>query len=150
MSGFLIKRSDNDKEIIVMEYDKKGYDFKPKIISSLCEINKITIFNPSMIDIILSKKIEKQFKRVAAITYDVLSSDDDESASDAAIALDDVSKLRAIILNKYQKFLDKEKEKMYIKKLRVLENQLRSKIAFERQYIENYEEVYEENRGKGR
>ena len=129
-----------------MEYDKSGYDFKPKIMSSFCEINKITIFNPSMIDIILSKKIEKQFKRVAAITYDVLSSDDDESASDAVIALDDVSKLRAIILNKYQKFLDKEKEKMYIKKLRILENQLRSKIAFERQYIESYEE----NKGKGR
>lgn len=146
MTGFLIKRSDSDKEIKVMEYEKKGYDFKPKIMSSLCEINKITIFNPSMIDIILSKKIEKQFKRVAAITYDVLSSDDDESASDAVIALDDVSKLRAIILNKYQKFLDKEKEKMYIKKLRILENQLRSKIAFERQYIESYEE----NKGKGR
>lgn len=146
MSGFLIKRTDNDKEIKVMEYDKKGYDFKPKIMSSMCEINKITIFNPSMIDIILSKKIDKQFKRVAAITYDILSSDDDESASDAVIALDDVAKLRAIILNKYQKFLDKEKEKMYIKKLRILENQLRSKITFERQYIENYEE----NRGKGR
>ena len=146
MSGFLIKRSDSDKEIKVMEYDKGGYDFKPKIMSSSCEINKIAIFNPSMIDIILSKKIEKQFKRVAAITYDVLSSDDDESASDAVIALDDVSKLRAIILNKYQKFLDKEKEKMYIKKLRILENQLRSKIAFERQYIESYEE----NKGKGR
>lgn len=146
MTGFLIKRTDSDKKIKVMEYDKSGYDFKPKIMSSLCEINKITIFNPSMIDVILSKKIEKQFKRVAAITYDVLSSDDDESASDAVIALDDVSKLRAIILNKYQKFLDKEKEKMYIKKLRVLENQLRSKIAFERQYIESYEE----NKGKGR
>ena len=146
MTGFLIKRSDSDKEIKVMEYEKKGYDFKPKIMSSFCEINKITIFNPSMIDIILSKKIEKQFKRVAAITYDVLSSDDDESAADAVIALDDVSKLRAIILNKYQKFLDKEKEKMYIKKLRILENQLRSKIAFERQYIESYEE----NKGKGR
>lgn len=147
MASFLIKRVNKKKKIVVMEYENKGYAFKPNIYMQNCEINKITVFHPLMIDAILSKKIEKQFKRVAAITYDVLMTDDDEDGTaDTIIALDEVSRLRNIILDKYQQFLDKEKEKMYIKKLRVLENQLREKMM-----IRNYKkEELEEIKGRGR
>lgn len=149
MASFLIKRVNKKKKIVVMEYENKGYVFKPNICMQNCEINKITVFHPLMIDAILSKKIEKQFKRVAAITYDVLMTDDDDDengTADTIIALDEVSRLRNIILDKYQQFLDKEKEKMYIKKLRVLENQLREKMM-----IRNYKkEELEEIKGRGR
>jgi hypothetical protein len=140
MSSFLIKKNDEEKDIIVLNLDNIGYDFRPKMTGTDHEINKITVFNSSMIDIILTKKIEKQFKRVAAIVYDILNSDDENSDSDIAIALDEVSKIRNIILNKYQKFLDKESEKMYLKKLRVLENQLRTKIVLKYSDVEEIEE----------
>lgn len=146
MAGFLIKKSVKKKKIIEIEYEKKGYDFKPRINSQEFEINKITIFNHSMINSILTKKIDTQFKRVAAITYDVLNDEDDDSTSDAIIALDEVSKLKAIILKKYQEFLEKEKEKKYLKQIRVLENQLKAKINYEKEKMI----VVEEKKGRGR
>ena len=132
--SFLIKRNDEEQDIIDIKDENVGYDFKPKINSCEVKVSKITLYNSSMIDSILSKKIDKAFERLVSITYDVLSSDDDDSASDAAIALDEISKLRNVILNKYQKFLNKEKEEDYIKKLRFLENELRSKLIIYNTY----------------
>lgn len=146
MSSFLIKRNDEEKDVIKLKNNKTGYDFKPNITSLDIKVSRITLYNSSMIDVILSKKIEKTFERIASITYDILSSDDDESSSDAIIALDEVSKLRMVILNKYQEFLKKEKEEDYLKKLRFLENELRSKIIIQN----TYEQYLESERGHSR
>ena len=146
MANFLIKRIDKDRKVKKIDKEKIGYDFKPRINSVNLEVNKITIYNSSMIDIILSKKIEKSFERVASIVYDVLQNEDDDSASDAVIALDEVARLREIVLNKYQKYLKKEKEKEILKKLRFLENELRSKIIIQN----TYEEYLEEQKGHSR
>ncbi len=151
MSSFLIKKHDEEIDIVKLSINNDGYDFRPRITHTDADINKITIFNYSMIDIILSKKIDKNFKRLAAITYDVINSDDDNTSTDATIALDEIAKLRSIILNKYQKFLEKEKEKKYIKSLRILENELRAKIVYINT-LNNIEENFEveEKKGRGR
>ncbi|MBE6160748.1 MAG: hypothetical protein E7158_00805 [Firmicutes bacterium] len=151
MMSFLIKRNDDEQNIVDIKDSSLGYDFKPNIKSCDIRVNKITLYNSSMIDIILSKKIEKAFERLVSITYDILTTDDEESSSDASIALDEVAKLRAVILNKYQKFLKKEKEEEYIKKLRFLENELRSKIVIHNVYKGLIEqEEFTEERGHSR
>ena len=146
MANFLIKRIEKDRKVKKIDKEKIGYDFKPRINSVNLEVNKITIYNSSMIDIILSKKIEKSFERVASIVYDVLQTEDDDSTSDAVMALDEVTRLREIVLNKYQKYLKKEKEKDILKKLRFLENELRSKIIIQN----TYDEYLESQKGHGR
>ena len=146
MANFLIKRIDKDRKVKKIDKEKIGYDFKPRINSVNLEVNKITIYNSSMIDIILSKKIEKSFERVASIVYDVLQTEDDDSTTDAVMALDEVTRLREIVLNKYQKYLKKEKEKDILKKLRFLENELRSKIVIQKVYNEYLESERGHNR----
>ncbi len=152
MSSFLIKKNEEEVNVIKLNLEENGYDFRPRITNSDAKINKITLFNYSMIDVILSKKIDNEFKKIAAIVYDILANDDDNTTSDATIALDEVERLRGIILNKYQKFLEKEKEKKYLKKLRILENELRAKIvcvnSLNNYANENIE--LDEKRGRGR
>lgn len=152
MSSFLIKKNEEEVNVIKLNLEENGYDFRPRITNSDAKINKITLFNYSMIDVILSKKIDNEFKKIAAIVYDILANDDDNTTSDATIALDEVARLRGIILNKYQKFLEKEKEKKYLKKLRILENELRAKIvcvnSLNNYANENIE--LDEKRGRGR
>ena len=126
MSSFLIKKHDEEIDIVKLSINNDGYDFRPRITHT-------------------------DFKRLAAITYDVINSDDDNTSTDATIALDEIAKLRSIILNKYQKFLEKEKEKKYIKSLRILENELRAKIVYINtlnSIEENFE--VEEKKGRGR
>ncbi len=148
MSSFLIKKVDK-KKFKKMIINNDGYKFKPNITNSEIIISHITLYNESMIKTILVKRIEKNFKRVAKITYDVITSDDDSSTSDAIMALDEVARLRSIILNRYQKYLEKKLEEEYLKRLRLLENELRSKIALY-QYANKFEESYEEQKEHGR
>lgn len=44
------------------------------------------------------------------------------------MALDEVTRLRTIIINKYHSFLKRQKEEELLKKLKFLENELRVKI----------------------
>ena len=145
MSSFLIKKTEKKKRYKDIKISDNGYDFKPSIVSDTMVVLQITLYNDAMIKTILTKKIEKNFKRVASIVYDVIASDDDSSTSDAIIALDEVARLRSIILNKYQKYLEKELEEEYLKKLRFLENELRSKIA-----LYSYQNEIEEEKGHSR
>lgn len=145
MASYLIKKCE-DKKKLVNKNNTDGYIFRSSLINNTVEIEKITIFNTEIINKILEKKIEKKFKRVAAIVYDIVANnDDDDTAADSAIALDEVAKLKEIILNKYQLFLKKELQKEYLKKLRLLEKEMKNKLMISSQY----EEKIESNR-KGR
>lgn len=138
MASYLIKRNDDEQTITLFKCDKKGYDFKPNFTYEDINVKKITIYNPKMINNILTTKIDKSFRKLTAITVDILQSDDDSTAADGVMALNEVAKLRGIILNKYQKFLDKDIEEKYLKRLRILENELRSKIMYYKQMEDMY------------
>ena len=148
MTSVLIKRTSKKRKYTTIKKTKKSYAFKPNMHYENHEIEKITIFNPTMIDKIISKKINNQFKRIAAITYDIIASDDadDNASSDIAIALDEISRFKANTLDKYQKFMRKEKIKLYEKKILILEEQLQTKLIYARQFMNEFEEV----KGKGR
>ena len=82
--------------------------------------------NPILVDNILSIKFQDKFKALLKYAQYVVN-DEDASSTDTAIVLDEVAMLKGILLNRYQKFLSKEKEMLFLEKLRLIENQIRSK-----------------------
>ena len=117
MASFLLKKDERTNEILIMDYEGKGYTFKPGSKSkSRLKVNQITIIKPGMIDAILTSKFNKKYRQLVMIVFNILqSSDEDTTEGDIMIALDEIAKLRVIILNKYQKFLSHEKEEKFIK-----------------------------------
>ena len=65
------------------------------------------------------------------------------------LALDEVARLRTIIINKYQKFLKKKESEELLKKLKLLENELKEKII-DFKMLKTQELSKEEERGKSR
>ncbi len=146
MSSFIIKKTiKNVNKIEKISVD--GYSFVPKKtnITSIT-IKQVTIANPKLIDTILMTKFDKMFKKIAKSVVYVIA-DDDTDETDVLIALDEIARLRAIILNKYQKFLTKEKEKYCLQKIRMLENELRNKMVY---LTRNYEHIEERKIGRSR
>lgn len=150
MASYLLKKDDKNNEIKNMA-EGTGYTFKPNNRSkNHIEVNKLTIIKPDMIDAILTTKFNKNYRRLVMIVFNILQSRDDETTEgDIMIALDEVAKLREIILNKYQKFLKKEKEEKFIKQLRLLENELRAKQINIRMNMLNQMYMYEEEKSRG-
>ena len=147
--AYLIKKNKKTNEIKYMEYDLHGYKFSPKSKKeAYLDVKEVTVINPELIDSILSIKFNKIFNKLFNKVVDVLN-DDDASESDTMMVLGEVELLRGILLNKYQNFLKFEKEELFLKKLRLLENELKVKIMMIREKRLAMEEELEVSKGKG-
>ncbi len=137
MPNYLVKKVSKTGEIIYMQYRLDGYEFKPRNkAKASVSLDKITIIKPSMIDLVLTQKIDNKIKKIIRLVMYILNTDDDTTnPSDVMLALNEITRLRSVILNKYQDFISKEKESLFLKKLRILENELRIKnLSYEEKF----------------
>ncbi len=142
MASYLINKGHHDDSVVRLE-STDGYKFKPKVQKDkYIKVNEVTIVDRKMIDQILSVKFDKSFKRVVAMALAVINDEEsDETACE--VVLDEVELVRQVLLNRYQKFLNYEKEQLFLKKLRLIENEMRVKqvkIKQKAMYLEAQEE----------
>lgn len=134
MANHSIKKENSNSEIVFINGELNGYDFTPKdSAKNNLKIDQIIIVNPTMTDKVLTIKFKQRYKRLLMIVLSILN-DPDSTSGDIEIVLDEVAKMRDILLHKYQKFLKKEKERLFLEQLRALENSLRARLQEIREY----------------
>lgn len=142
MANFFLKKKNKYLKIIYIP-SCKGYAFKPKLNNTkYITVNEVIIVNRQMIDEILTIKFEKNFKRLVAMALSVINDEDATDDSNTAIVLGEVELVRGILLNRYQKFLNHNKEELFLQKLRLIENEMRMKqvaIKQKAMYLEQFE-----------
>lgn len=149
MASYLINKKHHD-ECVVSIHELEGYKFKPKSENgNYVKVSEVTIVDRVMIDKILSMKFDKSFKQLVALALRVIN-DEDADDAEAEIVLDEVELLRQILLNRYQKFLSYEKEQLFLKKLRIIENEMRVKQVKIKQKAIYLEQQEEKTHGRGR
>lgn len=128
MANYSIKKESNNNEIVYISGDLKGYNFNPKTKSpsNKLKINQIVIVNPSLTDKVLTLKFKQRYKRILMIVLSILNGAD-ATEGDIVIVLDEIAKLKDILLNKYKTFLKKEKEQLFLEQLQQLELKMRVK-----------------------
>ena len=152
MANHTIKKDNSNNEIVYINGEMRGYDFNPKNSSNNnLKINQIVVVNPTMTDKILTIKFKQRYKRLLMIVLSILNgAESDTTQGDIEIVLDEIAKMRDILLHKYKSFLKKEKEKIFLEQLRSLENSMRAKQQEMREYeyYLNYMGMeYESSRG---
>lgn len=135
---YVIKKRNKVFKIKTIDYPFKGFKLKPKNE----DIKLINVINDKLIDKIITIKINHMFTRLLMIINDAFNSDDNPDGT--SIALDEISMVRNSIINKYNKFLKKEKEELYLKKLDLIEEEMRFK------FFVMHDRYYNEEKGKGR
>jgi hypothetical protein len=80
----------------------------------------------------------------------IVINNDDADEGECEIVIDQAELLREILLTKYQKFINHEKEQLFLKKLRLIENEMRMKQVEIKQKIIYLEHQEEKQRGRGR
>lgn len=149
MAGYLINKSHCDESVVsIKELD--GYTFKPKKgKGNYIKVNEVKIVDKVMIEKILSMKFERAFKQLVALALRVIN-DDDADDDTAMIVLDEVELVRQILLERYHKYISKEKEQLFLKKLRIIENEIRVKQIKIKQKAINLEQQEEKSHSRGR
>ena len=149
MASYLINKSHQDESVVSIR-ELEGYQFKPRSTKdSYIKVNQVTIVDRVMIDKILTMKFNKSFKKVVALALQVIN-DEDSDEGNVAIVLGEVELVREILLNRYQKFLSYEKEQLFLKKLRLIENELRMKQVDIKRKAQLMEMQEEKTRTRGR
>ena len=143
--GYTICKNKKEETITLINYEMIGFNVKPlnKINYPGIKVNSMVIINPSFIEKVLKKKIKKRVDLFVKLMITVLE-DDDTNPDDVTKALNELSKYRSIIINKYRKFLDEKYISLLLKKLDFLERELKQKIMYFDDY--EYEEVNETRR----
>lgn len=152
MAGYLVNKDHQDNSVIsIRELD--GYVFKPKPgRGNYINVNEVKIVDRVMIDKILSIKFNKSFKQLVNLALKVINDQTDSSDTDEAcnLVLDEVELVRQVLLNRYQKFISYEKEQLFLKKLRLIENEIRMKQVRIKQKAMWLEEQEEKTHGRSR
>ena len=130
LSRFLVVKSKDKKDIKYFDYDKlDGYNltFKKDVhFSDAIDVNRVVIINPGFIEKIATKKINNKFEKLINMMQVVCEvGDEDESGEGYRIALNEASKLKTELWNKYRKFIAEKKLELMIKKIEILEDELK-------------------------
>ena len=145
MAGYLINKSHCDDSVVsIKELD--GYTPGK---GNYIKVNEVKIVDKVMIEKILSMKFDRAFKQLVALALRVIN-DEDADDDTAMIVLDEVELVRQILLERYHKFISQEKEKLFLKKLRIIENEIRVKQIKIKQKAVYLEQQEEKSRGRGR
>jgi len=149
MASYLINKTHQDDSVVKFK-NIDGYTFRPRVgKNDYIKVKEVTIIDPQMIDKILSTKFDKSFKKIVELATLVVNNDDADEG-DCELVIGQAELLREILLTRYQKFLNYEKEQLFLKKLRLIENEMRMKQVEIKQkaiFLEQQEEMYH---GRGR
>ncbi len=130
MKKYVIKKKNKNRKLNKFNFEEEGYVFKPNIASpNLVSISSLSITNPEITNSILTKKLDKSFRKLASLILRVLKEEDADSGS-VVIALNELTKEKNIIQRKYKEYLKKEEKEKYLKRLKVLEGQLKEKLFY--------------------
>ncbi len=140
---YFIVKDKNTSAITYFEYDKMdGYDLSPKKgvkIEDAINVNKVVIINPSLAEKVAKKKMNVKFRKLLQLLNIIFETDDDTGTTYNE-GLNEVSKLRTELINKYRKYLTEEEFNLMEKKLDILEQELKVRLYYlEQTYQQNYE-----------
>ncbi len=128
---YLIVKNKDTKEIVYMEYDKlTGYDITPKNkqpIQDCIKVNRMILIQPTLIQKLVHKKVDKHFKKLLLLVQMLLNSDDDTGTA-LYEALNEIEKFRIEIKNNYRMYMQKEELNLIAKKLTILKEEIKNRI----------------------
>lgn len=150
-SRYILCKKKHEQELIYLNYDiKGGFKFKPKnkVEYSGVKVNEMVVINPSFIEKVLKRKIKKKLDSYLHFLIMLLDNEDTDPTN-LRHALNDLEKYRRTVINKYRNYLDKKYIDLLLKKMDVLERELKTKVLLALAK-EPVEEEYEQERRRGR
>ncbi len=146
MSKYIVKKSPLKKTNVKCKLGE-GYSFSPKV-SKYPHLSKVTVYDQNLQKGILNQKIERDYKKIVMRIYELLSEGSDGS-SNVLVTYTELDRLRKIFLQKYENKVKKEILAKYLKKLQILELEVK-KLMLNLYHTYEMQNDLREKKGKGR
>lgn len=138
MVNFIIKKKNKLKQISRWQLKNEGFLFNPHIKKdNLIKIDSLTIYDNKIIKYILSKKIDNEFRKLTSLVLNALNDEESSDNGNICIALNELTKMKSNIMNKYKLYIEKLEYDKYLKRLKLYEKELKEKIVLREQKEES-------------
>lgn len=152
MKKYIIDKDNPNEKLLYYNVNVVGLSVTPnKSVPGYNVIaKKLTLVDPELREAYIKQKINKKIDKVIKFMIKILN-DEDTSDEDAGIVLDEINKLKGIIINKYKEYMLESEYKALLTKLILIEEEFKKNYN-QKTYL-NYmtNSVYEEAiQGRGR
>ena len=147
MHKLMKKNKYNGKKVKeILEIDGLKVSPKTNFADAEISVKSLVLINQTFIEKVLKRKIKHKLN--SYINYIIsLLNDDEDDPNRLNIALNDIAHYKSIIEYKYRKYLEEKYVSLLLKKIEVVEYELKRKIIC---YNETYDYEDKEIRGKSR
>lgn len=121
MTSYILKNNKKEKDILLFE-EKESYSFAPK--KSYKWVKKVTVLDTDMLSKVWENKISHEYEKLLKLVY-ALISNDDTTSGDVLVAYTEIERIKNYLLSLAEKGLKKEIIEKYLKKLYILEHELK-------------------------
>ena len=154
--NYLLVKNKFNKEIVYINYNQaSGFKFNPiNRKNDSISVNQMVIINPTFIEKVLTRKTKRKLELYLQYIVELLDEDSDSDITGLRSALNDITRYKDIVMHKYRIYLDERYFELYMKKLSLLEYELKMKILhykdniidnkIKEEYFDEVEEVKEE------
>ncbi len=128
MISFTVRRIDLNLELELDISQVEGFLYKTK--RGFCgEIKEVMIINPDIITALISCSFDKNYKKILKLYLTSIQGDNgEESEGNLMLALNEIERLKSIILQKYSMLLKKKEMDKLLKRLELLYGDVNNKI----------------------
>lgn len=152
MKKYIIDKDNPNEKLLYYNVKVVGLSVTPnKSVPGYNVIaKKLTLVDPELREAYIKQKINKKIDKVIKFMIKILN-DEDTSDEDAGIVLDEINKLKGIIINKYKEYMLESEYKALLTKLILIEEEFKKNYN-QKTYL-NYmtNSVYEDViQGRGR
>lgn len=128
-SNYLISKAKKGGEVVYLEYNKEGYNVKPKVQKKdAIEVNKIVFVSPLLTEKLLKKKINSKISKLLLELNTTYDDEEDGGTARYRNKLMEAERIKLMIMNTYQKYLGKSYVALTIKKMQIIIDGYKAKL----------------------
>ena len=127
---YIVDKENNEIVHGYIDYDQiQGFNIKPQntIPYDGIEVGHLTLVEPELIERVLKRKTKRKLNAYLNFLLTVID-DDDTDGDSLELVIEDAIRYKSIIINKYDKFLDKKYINTLLKKVNLVEKELKKKL----------------------
>ncbi len=150
---YVIDRKQEKMKLMYYDVKMDGLDVEP--INNVKNLNikakKVKLVDKKLRESYIKQRINKKINKIISFMMRIIN-DDDTSEDDVGIVLDEMNRLKGIIVNKYKEYINASEYKSLLSKLIMIEDEFKKNYNNKMftSYIQNaiYDGIKEEGRSR--
>ena len=142
---YVIDENNDNVKLIYYNVNIEGLDVTPKndVPGLSIKAKKVVLVDPVLQDSFINKRINKKIDKIIKFMIRILN-DEGTTDEDTGMVLDEINRLKGIIINKYREFMKESEYKSILTKLILIEEEF--KKSYNQKMYATYldDNIYEE------